>query len=83
MPESKGNKYAIGNSGLPPSKYTQEFIEQEAVAFIKWFSQPEKIYFKRFALERGYPPDELANFAEKSEVFRRAYNFAKDGKSAR
>ncbi len=77
MPAPKGNKYAVGNSGQPPSKFTQEFIEKEAIAFINWFSKPENIYFKRFALERGYPPDELANFARKSEVFNRAYMFAK------
>jgi len=77
MPAPKGNQYAVGNSGQPPSKYTDEFIEQEAIAFIHWFSQPDNIYFKRFALERGYPPDVLADFAKKSEVFQRAYTFAK------
>lgn len=77
MAAPKGNKYAAGNSGQMPSKYTQEFIENEAKAFILWFSQPENIYFKRFALERGYPPDVLADFAKKSEVFGRAYTFAK------
>lgn len=78
MPAPKGNQFAVGNSGPQPSKYTNEFIEQEAIAFIKWFSQPENIYFKRFALERGYPPDELAHFAKKSEVFKRAYLLAKE-----
>jgi hypothetical protein len=78
MPAPKGNQFALGNSGPQPSKYTDEFIEKEAIAFIHWFSQPENIYFKRFALERGYPPDELAQFAKKSEVFRRAYLFAKE-----
>lgn len=77
MPAPKGNKFAQGNNGPPPSKYTLEFIEQEAKAFIIWFSQPDNIYFKRFALERGYPPDMLAYFAERSEVFNRAYMFAK------
>jgi ABC-type glycerol-3-phosphate transport system substrate-binding protein len=78
MPAPKGNQYAVGNSGQPPSKYTEEFMEQEAIAFITWFSNPQNIYFKRFALERGYPPDVLAEFAKKSEVFRRAYLFAKE-----
>jgi hypothetical protein len=78
MPAPKGNQYAVGNSGQPSSKYTQEFIEKEAKAFILWFSHPENIYFKRFALERGYPPDALAYFAKKSEVFKRAYLFAKE-----
>lgn len=77
MPAPKGNKYALGNRGPLPSKYTQGFIENEAKAFIIWFSQPDNIYFKRFALERGYPPDMLAYFAERSEVFHRAYTFAK------
>lgn len=77
MPAAKGNQYAIGNSGPPPSKYTDEFIEQEAQAFIIWFSQAKNIYFKRFALERGYPPDMLADFAKRNEVFGRAYTFAK------
>lgn len=78
MPAPKGNQFALGNSGQPPSKYTDKFIEQEAIAFINGFSHPENIYFKRFALERGYPPDELAHFAKKSEVFKRAYLFAKE-----
>jgi hypothetical protein len=78
MPAPKGNKFAVGNSGQPPSKYTQEFMEKEAKALIAWFINPENIYFKRFALERGYPPDELASFAKKSEVFRRAYLIAKE-----
>jgi hypothetical protein len=78
MPAPKNNKFAKGNSGPPPKKYTQEFIEREAIAFTEWLTQPENIYFKRFALERGYPPDELANFAKKNEVFRRAYLFGKE-----
>lgn len=78
MAAPKGNKYALGNKGPAPSLYTQEFIENEAKAFVYWFSKPENIYFKRFALERGYPPDALADFAKKSEVFSRAYLFAKE-----
>lgn len=38
----------------------------------------DNVYFKRFALERGYPPDELSNFAKKSEVFALAYGMAKE-----
>lgn len=78
MPAPKGNKFALGNQGPSPIKYTLEFIENEAIAFVKWFVKPENIYFKRFALERGYPPDELSNFAKKSEVFARAYRLAKE-----
>jgi hypothetical protein len=52
-------------------------MEQEAKAFIEWFKNPQNVYFKRFALERGYSPDELSAFAKKNEVFRRAYELAK------
>lgn len=78
MPAPKGNKYAIGNKGPAPTRYTQEFIEKEAYALVKWMGVSDNVYFKRFALERGYPPDELSNFAKKSEVFALAYKMAKE-----
>lgn len=46
MAAPKGNKFAVGNNGPSPSKYTLEFIEQEAKAFVIWFSHPDNIYFK-------------------------------------
>lgn len=77
MAAPKGNKFAEGNSGPPPSKYTREFIEKEAVAFIEWSRNPDNLYFKRFALERDYPPEVLSQFAEKNEVFAQAYRLSK------
>lgn len=76
MPAPKGNKFAVGNSGPPPRKYTAEFIEREAQAFIEWSRNPANIYFKRFALERGYLPEELSRLAEKNDVFKQAYRQA-------
>lgn len=78
MPAPKGNQYAKGSSGPPPSKYTDEFIENEAKELVLWFSKPENIYFKRFALERGYPPDMIGEFSKKNEVFKRAHIFARE-----
>jgi hypothetical protein len=53
MPAPKGNQFALGNNGPQPSKYTAEFIEQGAVAFIKWFSQPDNIYFNVLPLNEA------------------------------
>lgn len=78
MPAPKGNQYAVGNKGPSPTKYTPEFIENEALALIKWMGERDNVYFKRFALERGYLPDELSNFAKKNEVFALAYKMAKE-----
>lgn len=76
MPAPKGNRFVVGNSGPPPRKFTAEFIEREAQTFIEWSRDPGNIYFKRFALERGYLPEELSRFAEKNDVFKQAYRQA-------
>lgn len=78
MSAPKGNQFALGNKGPEPTKYTPEFIEQEAYALVKWMGKNDNIYFKRFALERGYPPDELSRFAKKSEVFALALKMARE-----
>lgn len=77
MAAPKDNKYAVGNKGPAPTRYTQEFIEKEAYALVKWMGVSDNV-FKRFALERGYSSDELSNFAKKSEVFALAYKRAKE-----
>src|SRR5271154_77221 len=64
-------------TGGRPTKYTQEFIEEEADAFLAWMNKPGSIYFKRFAVDRGYHPNRLAEFAEQNEKFSCAYERAK------
>lgn len=76
MAAPKGNKYAKGNKGPAPYKYTTDFIEQEAIALVKWSCKPDNVYFKRFALERGYPPDELAKLLPVYTLGRRLHFFS-------
>lgn len=78
MPAPKGNKFAKGHSKGAPQKYTDSWIEQEAEAFRQWMQLPESIFFKSFAIERGYSPQRLTEFAEKNKVFSEVFKLAKD-----
>ena len=77
MPAPKGNKNAIGNKGGAPEKYTDELISLEAKAFLDWMKLPESIFFKSFAIERGYHPNRLQEFANKSVEFSGVLEIAK------
>ena len=72
-----GNKYALGHGCGAPEKYTDEWIEKESEAFIEWMKLPESIFFKSFAIERGYHPNRLQEFADKSPIFSGVLNKAK------
>lgn len=63
--------------GAPVTVWTQERMEEEAVALVEWISKEENIYINRFALERKYSPQRLHDMAKKSEMFSQAYAFAK------
>lgn len=69
--------YNSEGEGGRPVKYDAKFIEAEADAFEKWMSSPDSIYFKRFAINRGYHPNRLAEFAEQNERFSGVYAQAK------
>ena len=72
------------NKGGRPKKYTQEFLKKEAELLLKWFNDdPERFWLKDFALERGYSPQRLVEFADKSEEFSEAYARAKDIQESR
>ena len=78
MPAPKGHEpYEGCETGGRPEKYTEEFIEREADAFLNWIGSNRNIYFKSFALERGYHPNRLAEFANQNEKFLGAYEKAK------
>jgi len=66
--------YNVNCEGGRPKEYTTEFIEAEAEAFEKWIEQPENIYFKRFALDRGYSPQRFPEFAAVSSKFAEVMN---------
>lgn len=52
-----------------PLKWTDEAIEKEADAFLDWISLPNAIWYKDFALERGYDPDLFNLWKNKNEKF--------------
>ncbi len=83
MPAPKGNQYSVGNRGGAPEKYSQAWLKKEAEALEEWMKKPESIYFKSFALERGYHPNRLAEFAEKSEALAEVYALSKDWQECR
>lgn len=64
-------------NGGRPEKYTKAFIENEADAFLEWIKNPGSIYFKRFAIDRGYHPNRLSEFAEQNEKFSGVYEKVK------
>jgi len=61
-----------------PEKYTEEWLSEEAAALCKWASEPDNLWLKGFAYERGYQPQRLHEFAEKSKEFSLAMHHAKD-----
>ena len=74
MSAPKGHPpYAGCEKGGRPPKYTKEFIESEADAFLEWMNREDSLWYKDFALERGYLPDLLSEWAKINEKFSRAY----------
>jgi hypothetical protein len=79
MPAPKGHKpYAGSEKGGRPIKYTPAFIEAEADAFEVWMQRKDSIWYKDFALERGYLPDQLSEWAKTNEKFSRVYRKAQE-----
>lgn len=77
MPAPKGHKpYAGCEKGGAPQKYTPAFIEAEADAFIEWMQKPDSVFFKKFAIQRGYHPNRLTEFAAQNEKFSGVYRQA-------
>lgn len=72
-----GSKNALGNKGGHPEKYTIEWLEKEAEALRQWMQLPESVFFKSFCVERGYSPQRLSEFADKSAVFAETLELAK------
>jgi hypothetical protein len=77
MPAPKGHTpYSGSEKGGRPLKYTDAFIEQEAHYFLEWMQHPESIWYKDFALERGYSPELLSLWAKSNEKFSQVYEQA-------
>jgi hypothetical protein len=45
---------------------------------IRWITIEENIYFKKFALQRGYTFQRLSEFVKANEKFAEAYEIARD-----
>ena len=76
MAAPKGNKFAVGNLGGRPPKFTKEFCDAEAKAFHEWMELEDSIYFKNFAISRGYSPTCFDLMKEVSEEFSEALKIA-------
>lgn len=76
-PPPKGNKRALGNDGGRPEIYTEDWIRKEAALFREWMQRDDSIYFKSFAIERGYHPNRLQEFADKNPEFSGVLEIAK------
>jgi DNA-packaging protein gp3 len=84
MSAPKGHRsFCKKGEGGKPKVHTDAFIEKEADALCEWFRDPNNLYFKSFALERGYCAQRLSEFAEKNEKFAEAYRRAKDWQECR
>lgn len=78
MAPPKGHPaYNINGEGGRPKIWTDEAIEKEAEAFLVWLSLPDSIWYEDFALERGYCPDYISEWADSNDRFRRVYKYAK------
>jgi hypothetical protein len=78
MAAPKGHAaYNTKGEGGSPKIHTKEFIENEAEELNKWMQKEGNIFFNRFALMRGYHPQRLTEFAEKSVRFAEVFTMAK------
>lgn len=66
-----------------PWIYTPEQLKEEARLFKEWMDKPESIFFKQFAVERGYPAQRMSEFAEESPEFALVYHQAKEWQEAK
>ena len=78
MPAPKGHKpYPGCETGGRPTKYTPDFIEKEADAFLEWMGRKDSLWYEDFALQRGYDPDLFSLWAKENKKFSGVYNKAK------
>jgi hypothetical protein len=74
MPAPKKHKpYPGSETGGRPVKYTTQFIEKEAEAFLEWMERPTSLWYKDFALERGYDPNLFTIWAKENKKFSGVY----------
>jgi hypothetical protein len=78
MAPPKGHPaYNVNGEGGAPKRFTEEFINNEADAFIEWIKKPNNLWFEDFAEERDFNPRLLSEWARENDRFREAYQRAK------
>lgn len=75
--------YNVNGEGGRPREWTDEKIEAEADAFEQWMNKPSSIYFKKFALERGYDPCYFAEWVTINKRFAQVFRKVKAWQEAR
>jgi hypothetical protein len=84
MPAPKGHEpYNKFGEGGRPLKYTKEFIENEADAFLEWMGRPDSIWYESFAVERGYDPNLLSIWAKENDRFSGVYALSQGWQKAK
>ena len=79
MPSPIGHApYPGCETGGRPTKYTKEFVDNEAELLEEWMKQPGNIVLNKFATERGYLRQRLTEFCEISEKFSDTFKKAKE-----
>lgn len=74
MPAPRNHEpYNKEGEGGRPIKYTENFIEREAEAFELWMKLDTSLWYEDFAMERGYSPQRLCEFAKQNERFSEVY----------
>ena len=77
MPAPKGHpNYDTEGLAGRPKKYTDAFIENEAMELEQWLTKPNSPWFEDFANQRGYSAEYLSRWAKTNERFNQAYEKA-------
>ena len=75
-----------GKLGGRPVEWTDERIQEEADALLEWFGGDPfgaKLWLRDFAIERGYPAENLSRWAAGHDGFSQALKRAKDIQESR
>jgi hypothetical protein len=74
-----GNKNAVGSTtNGRPIKYNEEYLEKEAKELDQWSRNESAVNIYSFTYDKDYCASDLAEFGERSPVFKKALNKAKE-----
>ena len=62
---------------------TDEDLKEEARLFLEWMDKPESIFYKQFAIDRGYSPQKLSEYAARCPEFKVALDIANEWQEAK